>query len=98
MTGPRTDGLDALRRLDFHRSEHHQLVGGGVAGTAAKSLTPYRFVRQYRSTCCGGREPAGLDPGPQDHQRNAIPLRSQELGPKLKAQGWKQVAPQRGGK
>jgi hypothetical protein len=39
-----------------------------------------------------------LDPGPQDHQRNAVPLRPQELWLKLKAQGWKQVAPQRGGK
>ena len=44
----------------------------------------------------GGREQAGLDPGPQDHQRNAVPLRPQELWLKLKAQGWKQVAPPAG--
>jgi hypothetical protein len=36
----KADGLDALRRLDFHRGEQYQLAGGGVAGTAAKSLTP----------------------------------------------------------
>jgi hypothetical protein len=27
----------------------------------------------------GGREQAGVDPGPQDHQHHAVPLGSQEL-------------------
>ena len=35
-----------------------------------------RLVRAYSPR---GHEEAGLDPGPQDRQRNAVPIRSQEL-------------------